>query len=312
LTPLPRTVPRSLVHAALVVQTLVSAGTYLAVKQALVSLHWTNVVMLRNGAAALVYLSLLALTPGPVLPPRTAWKRVLFVAMVLVPLNQSLFIGGLSVTTPAHGALIFALTPLAVLAVSVLAGEERLTRAKALGTGLALAGCALVVLDRNAPAAAEGSWVGDLIVVGAMLSWVAYTVAGRPLVQRYGPIRATGWAFAAGALLIAPYGGPRLAEAPLSSLPSAAWTAVLFLVVMSSFVASLCWSFGLAHLEPSRVAVYSNLQPITTALLSWMVTGEPMTATLVAGGLLVIGGVVVATRIGSGRVTVPAAGPALE
>ena len=39
MTPLPKTVPRSLVHAALVVQTLVSAGTYLAVKQALVSLE---------------------------------------------------------------------------------------------------------------------------------------------------------------------------------------------------------------------------------------------------------------------------------
>ncbi|MFM2152936.1 MAG: hypothetical protein RL199_1371 [Pseudomonadota bacterium] len=307
-----KTVPKAWVHAALVVQTLVSAGTYLAVKQALESLHWTNVVMLRNGAAALVYLSLLALTPGPVLPPRPAWKRVLFVATVLVPLNQSLFIGGLSATTPAHGALIFALTPLAVLVTSVLAGEERLTRAKSAGTLLALCGCALVVLDRQGPAASGGSWRGDLVVVGAMLSWVAYTVAGRPLVQRHGPLRATGWAFAAGALLIAPFGVPRVAAADVTTLPAAAWMAIAFLVVLSSLVASLCWSFGLAHLEPSRVAVYSNLQPLTTAVLSWLVTGEPMTPRLVAGGLLVVAGVVVATRIGRGRVSEAAVESALE
>ncbi len=306
-----KTVPKAWVHAALVVQTLVSAGTYLAVKQALESFHWTSVVMLRNGAAALVYLALLALTPGPVLPPREAWKRVAFVAAVLVPLNQSLFIGGLSATTPAHGALIFALTPLAVLVVSVLAGEERLTPAKSAGTALALAGCALVVLDRQGPSDSGGSWTGDLVVVGAMLSWVAYTVAGRPLVQRHGPVRATGWAFAAGVLLIAPYGGPRLAQAPLASAPPAAWMAVAFLVVLSSLVANLCWSFGLAHLEPSRVAVYSNLQPITTALLSWLVTGEPMTPLLLAGGFLVVAGVVAATRLGRGRVAgaAPASAP---
>jgi drug/metabolite transporter (DMT)-like permease len=44
------------------------------------------------------------------------------------------------------------------------------------------------------------------------------------------------------------------------------------------------------------VAIWSNLQPVLTAALAWAIYGEPITPTFVAGGVMVLAGVVLTER----------------
>ena len=48
----------------------------------------------------------------------------------------------------------------------------------------------------------------------------------------------------------------------------------LFVTLFTGFLSYFCWYYALVRLEPSRVAVFTNLQPLVTALLAWGLLGE--------------------------------------
>jgi drug/metabolite transporter (DMT)-like permease len=68
----------------------------------------------------------------------------------------------------------------------------------------------------------------------------------------------------------------------------------VYLIVMTSVVAYLLWSWALAHLAAARVAVFTNLQPLATALLAQVFLGERVTAGFFAAAAVVIAGVLIA------------------
>ncbi len=83
-------------YAALMVQTTISAFTYLAAKQALHELAPAALAMLRFIGASVLLVPLLTwLTPHR-WPPRAWWRRIALLALLAVPLNQGFFLGGLA------------------------------------------------------------------------------------------------------------------------------------------------------------------------------------------------------------------------
>src|SRR5229473_2251633 len=74
--------------------------------------------------------------------------------------------------------------------------------------------------------------------------------------------------------------------------PRSAWPRLLLLV--TSVVAYLLWYWTLAHLPAARVAVFTNLQPLATAVLAHFFLGEHVTPQFVGGALVVISGMVLA------------------
>ena len=73
-----------------------------------------------------------------------------------------------------------------------------------------------------------------------------------------------------------------------------AWWGVVYLCVVTSVIAYLLWYFALKHLAAARVAVFTNLQPLATALLAHVFLGEHVTPAFVCGALVVISGVLLA------------------
>jgi drug/metabolite transporter (DMT)-like permease len=288
--------PRVLVYLALTTQTLISAGTYLAAKRALVELPPLALVMIRNGGATACFLVLAALFMRPFLPPRAQWGRVLLLGLLGVPLNQGFFLTGLGQSTPSHAALLYTLTPLFVFLISWRMGTEKLQATKIVGLVIALGGAAIVVFERTGSNVNGGSAVGDLLILVAVLAWAGYTVLGKPLVSANGPIAATVWSLTVGTIMFLPMGLSSAAHVTFTGLTAPVWGALVFLVTLTSVVAYLCWYYALGSLEPSRVAVFTNLQPVATALASWMIRGDRVTPGLAVGGALVIGGVLVTMR----------------
>src|SRR3989441_5361596 len=59
-------------------------------------------------------------------------------------------------------------------------------------------------------------------------------------------------------------------------------------------ISYLLWSWALAHLAAARVAIFTNLQPLATALLGQLFLGERMTAAFFSAAAVVIAGVLLA------------------
>ncbi|MEY2669338.1 MAG: hypothetical protein RJA59_1976 [Pseudomonadota bacterium] len=280
-----------LLHSAL------SAGTYLAAKRALAELSPFELALARFGFAGLVYAGLLLWRPRKV--ARRDLLAMAVLGFVAIPLNQGLFLFGLSWTTPGHAALLYAMTPVFVFVLALLRREERSSPWKTLGIAVAFAGAAVVLAGRgqlSSGAGAPRALLGDLLVLLAVISWAVYAVWGKPYAERYGVVTTTGVTIVTGSLLYLPFGIVLSSPASFQALSRVGWGSVAYLVVLTSVVSYLLYYWALAREDASRVAIWSNTQPVLTALLAWAVYGDPLTPSFVAGGILVIVGVAMTQR----------------
>ena len=285
-----------LLYGALLAQTLISAGTYLFAKRALTEIPALPLGLIRfAGASTLLGLLMLRLKPrGQRLPPRSAWKKILLLSFVAVPVNQGFFLYGLQLSTAAHAALLYTLTPVFVLLLAqALLGEFPGWRA-ALGTVIALVGTVWVLFQRGLDVS-KGPLVGDLLLLIAVLAWAVYTAEGREIVNAYGALPTIAWTLIGGTLLYLPLGlGSLLSAANRADIARAspqAWWGIAYLIVVTSVIAYLLWYWALKHLAAARVAVFTNLQPLATAFLAHVFLGEHVTAGFLAGAVVVIAGV---------------------
>jgi drug/metabolite transporter (DMT)-like permease len=272
------------------VHVLLSAMTYLAAKRGVVELPPLTLLLWRLLVSASTFSVLLAFLPSPRLPPRRLLRRVLLLGLLTGPLNQALFLLAMQHTSAAHGALIFSLTPLGVYLVELAQGRERPRWTASVGIGIALAGVLLLLLSHGLKAL-SGLFYGDVLLLGSLLAWVFYSTEGRELVAAEGPLRTSAWSNIAGALLLLPL-------APWVLRPELLWAssllakgAVLYLGLGSSVLSYLIWFAALGRTDASKVAIFSNLQPVATALAAWALLGEPIGWEVVVGGALVLLGV---------------------
>ena len=76
-----------------------------------------------------------------------------------------------------------------------------------------------------------------------------------------------------------------------STAAPSSWLRLGYLGIVTSVISYLLWYFALSRLVASKVAVFSNLQPVFTAVAALVLLGEPIHRELVAGGALVLAGV---------------------
>jgi|APLak6261679142_1056127.scaffolds.fasta_scaffold00086_35 drug/metabolite transporter (DMT)-like permease len=283
------------VLAAVLGQTVISAGTHLAAKQATTLFAPATLITLRLIFAALVFAAVLAVMPGPKLPPRRTWAWLLGFALVSGPLNQGLFLFGLARSRATHGGLLYALTPIGVYLLGIALKREQPRLGRLVGIALALAGVVVLLLGRGLDAAA-GPLIGDLFILGAVVAWVVWTTESRPFAAEHGGVRTAAWSIIAGGLWMLPAAPFVVRLDELRAIPPLGWWCLAYLVLLTSVVSYALWNFALARVSASRVAVFANLQPLATALAAWVVLDEPLGWEVAVGGLLVMLGVRLAQR----------------
>ena len=185
------------------------------------------------------------------------------------------------------GQILLALVPLATLLVAVLERQERFRVAAVVGAVVALAGIA--VMSRTSLRALP--LLPVLAAVGSALCFAQAAV----LVRRFPPVHpvtmnAVAMATGAALLLVASVLAAESIELPRRD---ATWAAVAYVVVVGSVVVFLLYLVVLHRWAASRAAYLFVLIPFVTVALSAWLDDEPVEATLVLGGLLVLAGVYV-------------------
>lgn len=278
------------VHSAL------SAGTYIAGKRALAEISPVELALVRFALASVVHAALLVKLRPSI--RRSDLPALAGLGVLAVAVNQVLFLAGLALSTPGHAALLYALTPVFVLLIEWLRGRERATVQKVAGIAVAFAGTVVVLAGRGVLGlgGARDALVGDLLILLAVIAWAVYAIGGKAYAARYGGLATGSVTLVAGTVLCAPVGLAFLHPDRFARLSTLGLAALLYLVVMTSIVAWLIYYWALARADASRVAVWSNLQPVLTALLAWLMYGESLTAPFVSGGAMVVAGVILAER----------------
>jgi drug/metabolite transporter (DMT)-like permease len=293
-----------------------AAGTYLVGKAATTGFGVEGAPGFGGPAALTLLRSLLAsalclaLTGWAVPAPRfTArqWLEIAGLGVLLVPMNQYLFLRGLGDTVPWHAGLIYALTPAGVVLLTAALDRRRPPAAWAFGILAALAGVVLVLEPWRRGQEARDIVRGDLTIGVGLLVWVVYTVWMRRLARRSDPRTVTVWTLVLGTAFLAPFAGPSLAAVDFGRVPLTAWVGLGWLAVVTSTLMMLLWNSMLRTLEPAQVAICANAQPAATAALAiplaatgFLEHAEPIRPAYWAGTALVVAGVATVQLRGPG------------
>ena len=203
---------------------------------------------------------------------------------------------------PASSAgLLLATEPVWVLVIGLVFLGERAGPRILLGTGVALAGVAVIAGPAAlSPGSGTRTVTGAALVLLATLAFGGYTVVLRPLSEKYGPVSATAASSVAGAVpylaLVGTAWPPRLS-------PSAG-AELLFLALGSTVAGMLLWNLAVVR-GGAGISRLLYLEPVVSVLGAMVFLGEQVTAAVLAGGVLVIAGVLM-TGDGVGRPRRPA------
>lgn len=275
--------------AALGLNQIFSSLTHIIGKSAVAAIGPLAVALIRfviASATMLVYLRVRGGTPIA----REDRIKLVILGFLVVVINQGFFLFGLSRSTASHASLLYALTPLFVLLLAGRMLGERSIGSKLFGTLVAFLGVAIILFERGLRNE-MGVLVGDVLILIAVIAWSAYTVLAKQLAERYDAMTVTTWAIVSGTVMCLPALLIPGAIPPLRSIGPGAWGGILYLSMGTSVIAYPLYMYALRHLEASKVAVTTNVQPILTAILSWAFFGERFTPGFVVGALLVLAGV---------------------
>jgi drug/metabolite transporter (DMT)-like permease len=243
--------------------------------------------------ASTVLLILVSLRKYDLPIERRDYPRILLLGVLIVPLNQTLFLLGQSLTAAGHGAFLFSITPTIIFILALLHLREKYTHRRLAGVVAALIGVAMIML--SADIEVRGQYLlGDLIILIAVVAWAYYTIIGKPLVRKYGALRLTAYALASGSALYFPFGLYHALRFDYSGVTIAAWGSVAYMAIGLSFVVYVLWYWVLKYMEASRIAIFHNVQPIFATVVSALWLGEQLTGTFVIGGLIILTGVLIA------------------
>jgi drug/metabolite transporter (DMT)-like permease len=284
---------RAGVYLLLVIQSLTASGTHLIAKVAVHAVDPFALTLVRS-LIALAGMGVVLLVRGRWFHfRREDWLLLLGLSFLAVPVNQFLFLYGMRFTTPANAALLYATTPILVLLFSRWFFAERLTRRKISGVMIGFLGVAVVILEGGVDASMQFVY-GNLIIFVAVNAWGLYTVYGKRLIARYGPIEASAATLFVGTLLFIPIGILPALSFPFGDLSAGTWVQIAYLGLVTSVVSYLLWYSALARIEPTKVALFTNLQPILTTVLAVLILGQGVSVLFVVGGVLALGGVILA------------------
>ncbi len=227
---------------------------------------------------------------------RNAWALIVMGAVGIFGFNIGMFYG-LQQTSAINAALIGALNPAMIVVLAAILHREAVGARRLGGLLLGLAGV-LVVVSR-------GSWQvlrtlqfshGDLLLLAGGFCWAIYSVVPRLYIRGLGALQMAGASIVVGVLVMLAFA--LCAEpAALALPPPPAWPALAFMGVIGAGLAYIWWNQGVVRVGPQRAAAFLNLIPVATAGMG-LLLGQSVSLAQLAGAVLVIAGVLIASPAG--------------
>jgi drug/metabolite transporter (DMT)-like permease len=229
------------------------------------------------------------------------WAGLALAGAVGVFGYSAFFMYALQHTEAGRAALVVTVNPVFTTVLAAWLFRERFNARIALGLLMAVTGAA-TVLTHGAPwkllAGQIGS--GDLLLLGCVATWSAYSLLGKRLMAGIDSLVATALTAVFGCALLwaAAWAveGPAAAWHALFVMPPEGWVALLFLALGATVLAYAWFYRGIEVLGAGVASSYISLVPVFGVALGAWLLGEALTVSLLVGGALAIAGVVVANR----------------
>lgn len=183
--------------------------------------------------------------------------------------NQCLYTIGLSLTSPINSSIVTTSMPIFAMVLSFFILKEPITLQKALGVFIGCCGAVILILSSAAALSSKvGDIRGDLMCLGAQLSFALYLSLFNKLIKKYSVITVNKWMFLWATLIIWPFTAGHVADISWATVPSSTWWEAGFVVFFGTYIGYILTMIGQHTLRPTVVSIYNYVQPIVSVTVS--------------------------------------------
>ena len=237
------------------------------------------------------------------------WCSLVLLAFVGYYMGSFLDFSGLQYITASLGRLIMYLNPTLVLLIGFFVLGKRITVWQVVAMAISYSGIALVFgheiwltgAGKN-PAGQDGIglqtdiWLGASLVLASAFSYAIYLLYSGELVKRIGAIRLASIATSMACVLcIAQFALLRPLEMASQAVPEVLWLSLLN-ATACTVLPVLLIMMAVERIGPALTSQISMIGPIATLAMGVALLDEPLTPWVLAGTVLVIGGVYLVTK----------------
>jgi drug/metabolite transporter (DMT)-like permease len=203
---------------------------------------------------------------------------------------------GVAMSSALAAGITMAALPAVVAIFSRVLLRERIRPRVAAGIACAVAGIALLAGSTNPlEVGSDTSWIGQMLLLGAVCCEALYVVLGKRLTARAGPKRISALINLWGLALVTPFGLWQALRFDFGAVPAAAWLALAAYSLAASVATVWLWMTGLRRVDAATAGTFTVFLPISAAAVGVLFYDEPVGFGPAAAFALALAGILLAT-----------------
>ena len=217
------------------------------------------------------------------LTERNPWVEIqdlpyfLFLGLLGFGIYQPLWSYGLKLSLASHSALILSLSPIVVSLVAFWQKEELVEGINLLGAVVGFGGVVFLVSQGGGGDYSPLSVLyGDLLTLGAAISWGLYSYFSKNMVKKYSPLKTSTWSIIWGLVFMFPVCIRETLTVNRESFTLPLFFSLSYAVVLSSLVAHIIWMRCVREIGAARTVSSQYITQVVGVVAAWMVFGEPL------------------------------------
>ena len=191
---------------------------------------------------------------------------------------------GVKLTTASAASMILASIPILTVVGEFLLFKTKLSVMKIISVILSVGGVYFVAAFSQQESV--DSLLGNLFMIGAAITWVAYTLITRPLSERYSQLAIVTYQFLFGTAALIPF----------SFFESWQWQAIdsviifhlIYLGLFCSALANYLYVYAMGILGVSSAALFINVIPVVAVFSGFIILQEQVNVWQILGGTAIL------------------------
>lgn len=272
---------------------LIWGTTFLGIRVAVETIPTLMLTSLRFTGAGLILLTIALIRRDRF--PATRRDRINQVinGVIMVCLANGSLVFASNYIASGLAALLAATIPLWMAVLEAIIGTGRITWRKSAGMILGFLGVALLIAPGiRRPDTSTSLLLGVVGVQVSAIAWNIGTLRAKHRPSTAGPmavasIHMLSGGFVAGIISIILGDPARLTFTPRTTI------ALFHLMIFGSVIAYSAYLYALARMQPSKLSVYSYINPAVAVVVGWLVLSEPLTVRMIVAMVIILSGVAV-------------------
>jgi drug/metabolite transporter (DMT)-like permease len=227
---------------------------------------------------------------------KARWLEAFIIGAIGLSLTQGLMFIALAYTSAVNAGIVFAIAPILTLVLARIVLGEALGPWQAFGSLVALGGIVLIAVRGSAATLVSLDFSpGDLIVLAAAFLFAVYTVLLRRAKFGLERLPLLVILLFAGVIAAAPFFVAELLNGEHADLALTGYLALAYAAIPGGALMYLLFNWSVDILGAGRAGGLMYSQMVFTAILAFLILGEPIEWYQYAGAGLIVVGVALVT-----------------